>query len=87
VFEAAKAAGVRVPEDLSAVGFDDMGAAAQATPPLTTIRQDFYKIGYLATELLYQHLTAKAPRDPLQSVRLRLEPRLIIRGSVGRSFS
>ena len=87
VFEAAKAAGVRIPKDLSAVGFDDIAEAAQATPPLTTIRQDFYEIGYLATELLYQRLTATPPRDPLQSVRLSLQPRLISRGSVGRSFS
>jgi DNA-binding LacI/PurR family transcriptional regulator len=82
VIAAAKTAGMRGPEALSAVGFDDIREAGQATPALTTIRQDFYEIGYLATELLYQRLTATPPRDPLQSVRLRLEPRLIARGSV-----
>lgn len=86
VIATAQAAGLRVPDDLSVVGFDDITAAEQTTPPLTTIRQDFYEIGYLATELLYQRLTATPPRDPLQSVRLNLQPRLIIRGSVGRAF-
>ncbi len=87
VIATAQAAGLRIPKDLSAVGFDDIAAAAQATPPLTTIRQDFYEIGYLATELLYQRLTATPPRDPLQSVRMRLQPRLISRGSVRANAS
>jgi len=87
VIAAAKAARVRVTKELSAVGFDDIRAATKATPALTTIRQDFYEIGYLATQLLYQRLTATPPRDPLQSVRLRLQPRLVVRRSVGRLLS
>ncbi len=87
VIAAAKAAGVRVPKMLSAVGFDDIRAAGQSTPALTTIRQDFYEIGYLATQLLYQRLTNTPPRDPLQSVRLSLHPRLVTRGSVGSTLS
>jgi LacI family transcriptional regulator len=87
VMAGAQAAGVRVPQELSAVGFDDIRAAGQATPALTTIRQDFYEIGYQATQLLYQRLTATPPRDPLQSVRMRLHPRLIIRGSAGSRVS
>ncbi len=84
MFRAASAAGVRVPEDLSAVGFDDDEAACLSTPPLTTIHQDFYEIGYLATQLLFQRLTRTPHRDPEQPVRLGLQPRLVIRGSVAQ---
>lgn len=82
VIASAQSAGMRVPEELALIGFDDIRAAEQCTPALTTIRQDFYEIGYLATQLLYQRLSATPPRDPLQSVRIRLDPRLIIRNSV-----
>lgn len=85
VFDAAKAAGLRVPEELSAVGFDDIAEAAQATPSLTTIRQDFYEIGYLAMELLYQRITQIPRRDPLVPVQLLLRPHLIVRDSVSQT--
>lgn len=84
VLATAQASGVRVPQELSAVGFDDIAEAARADPPLTTIRQDFYEIGYLATELLYQRLTQTPRRDPLQPVQLQLTPRLISRDSVSQ---
>ena len=45
--------GIRVPEDVSLLGFDDIPVAAYLTPPLTTVRQPFYEIGlYLAATML-----------------------------------
>ncbi len=41
VFAAARSLGVKIPEDLSVVGFDDIELASQVEPPLTTVRQDF----------------------------------------------
>ena len=44
--------GLRIPQDIALVGFDDLPAAAIATPPLTTIRQPIRRIGTLAVETL-----------------------------------
>ncbi|MGK3973465.1 substrate-binding domain-containing protein [Sorangium sp. So ce118] len=45
-------AGVRVPEDIALVGFDDVEAARYASPPLTTVRQRFDALGRMAAQLL-----------------------------------
>ena len=53
VMQEAEAAGLRIPEDLSLVGFDDLFFAAQLRPPLTTVRQPKKEIGRCAiTQLL-----------------------------------
>lgn len=48
--------GVRVPDDVSVVGFDDIPLAAYLVPPLTTVRQDFEQIGSNLVELLLRQL-------------------------------
>jgi DNA-binding LacI/PurR family transcriptional regulator len=53
---AAIASGLRVPEDLSVVGYDDLPMAAWTTPPLTTVRQPIVEKGRLAARLLIQRL-------------------------------
>jgi LacI family transcriptional regulator len=50
--DAAHSIGLRVPEDLSIVGYDDIDDAATASPPLTTVRQDLHGQGRLAALLL-----------------------------------
>ena len=52
VLLAAAKMGVRVPEDLSVVGFDDIADAAASVPPLTTVRQPLRLIGERAVEML-----------------------------------
>ena len=46
--------GVRVPEDVSLVGFDDLPTSSYMTPPLTTVRQPTYEIGRLAARGIVQ---------------------------------
>jgi LacI family transcriptional regulator len=52
VYEAARRGGLRVPEDLSVVGFDDVPMAQWASPPLTTLRQPLAEMATLATRTL-----------------------------------
>jgi DNA-binding LacI/PurR family transcriptional regulator len=69
--------GLRVPDDVSVVGFDDVRLSAFTSPPLTTIHQPAREIGELATRLL---LELTSGRDVPEQLHL-LEPRLVVRGS------
>jgi DNA-binding LacI/PurR family transcriptional regulator len=51
VYRAARTLGLRVPQDLSVVGFDDLPLAAMVDPPLTTVRQPLTEMAMAATEL------------------------------------
>jgi DNA-binding LacI/PurR family transcriptional regulator len=72
--------GLRVPEDVSVVGFDDIKEAAYQTPSLTTIRQPLHQMGELAVKLLLQQLRPSGPKTPPQ---IAVEPELIVRESTG----
>ncbi|NWG22323.1 MAG: LacI family DNA-binding transcriptional regulator [Chloroflexi bacterium] len=58
---AARDAGVRVPEDVAVVGFDDIPAARVVTPPLTTIAQHPDRMGQRAAEMVFERLDGRAP--------------------------
>ena len=64
VMSAAQSAGLRVPEDLSVVGFDDVPASAWTNPPLTTVRQPIVEKGRLAARLLIQRMKGKPVESP-----------------------
>jgi LacI family transcriptional regulator len=70
-------AGLRVPEDISIVGFDDNELASHLKPGLTTIRQPFYNIGQEAVKLLEALIAAPQGKARHQFVA----PELIVRGS------
>jgi len=59
VMSIALAKGIRIPEELSLVGFDDNAIAAHARIPLTTVRQPVIEMGRTGLELLFQQLTGK----------------------------
>jgi LacI family transcriptional regulator len=71
--------GVRCPEEVAVVGFNDMPFAARFQPPLTTIHIPHYEIGKAAAHLMLERLQDGdvPPRD------IRLEPHLVVRGSTG----
>jgi LacI family transcriptional regulator len=76
---AATARGLRVPQDLAVVGFDDVKLASFTNPPLTTVAQPKREIGRLAMEMLLARM--RDPDAPPHSVRL--DTRLVIRQSSG----
>ncbi|MCZ7438165.1 LacI family DNA-binding transcriptional regulator [Micromonospora sp. WMMC241] len=77
VYAAARDAGLRIPDDLSVVGFDDVEQAAWLAPPLTTVRQPFAEIGATAARLAL----AMADGRALDQERYELGTTLIVRGS------
>lgn len=68
-------AGVRVPEDLLVVGFDDEPGSEFFRPALTTVRQDFESVGTSAVELITQRLDGREVADRI------IQPELILRHS------
>jgi DNA-binding LacI/PurR family transcriptional regulator len=70
-------AGLRVPQDISVVGLDDIEVAAFQTPPLTTVRQSFTQMARLGVELLLGTLAGTQPEQP----HVVLEPTLVVRQS------
>jgi alanine racemase len=80
VMGAARELGLRVPDDLSVVGFDDVDLAAHVDPPLTTVHQPIRQKGSDAVRLL---LAEVERRDGGRHEHLRLETRLIVRDSTG----
>lgn len=78
VFVACKKAGLRVPDDMSIVGFDDMESVRYLEVPITTVRQPMYDIGKTACELLME----KVKYQNHNTRRITLPTELIIRKSV-----
>jgi DNA-binding LacI/PurR family transcriptional regulator len=72
--------GLRVPEDVALVGYDDIPEAAFFAPPLTTVRQDFGAVGEAGIEMLLAMLDAEPPSEP---PRVVIPPALVVRASSG----
>lgn len=74
----ANQAGLRIPQDMAVIGYDDIELARYMTPPLTTIHQPKDELGELAIDVLIHRMAQPA----LQQQRLQLTPVLTVRGSV-----
>lgn len=72
--------GIRVPEDISVIGFDNIELSSMIHPPLTTVNQPSYETGRQACLLLLDSIDSGGSED----VAMTLEPTLVIRNSVGR---
>jgi diguanylate cyclase (GGDEF)-like protein len=76
--QALSSRGLRVPDDVAVIGFDDLEAAQLCFPPLTTVRQPLYEQGCVATELLLGALREESGPD-----RVVLRTALVTRRSCG----
>jgi len=83
VYRAAAELRLRIPEDLSVVGFADLEFAPYLAPPLTTVRQDPYGIGREAARIVVERCSGQhTGKEPVQ---IRLKPELIVRDSTARA--
>lgn len=77
--KAMKEVGIRVPDDVSVIGFDDLPLSAMMDPPLTTISVSKHDMGRRAFDLLAARLTAGRDRP---AEKVLIDGKLVIRGSV-----
>ena len=74
-----KEAGLRIPEDIAVIGFDDILDARSLSPSLTTIRHPTFSLGYQAVLTLLEHIC----NDSNRVSRVVVPPKLIVRQSCG----
>jgi LacI family transcriptional regulator, galactose operon repressor len=73
--------GLRVPEDFSIVGYDNIQMGALVKPALTTVAQDQYQLGQISTRILIHEIRSGTSKI---HQRVLLQPRLVVRASSGR---
>jgi LacI family transcriptional regulator len=76
-YEAVRQAGLRVPDDVSVIGFDDLPEARWSSPPLTTVRQPLTEMGLLAARTVLR----LAQGEPVETPRVELATDLVVRDS------
>ena len=74
-------AGLRIPEDVSVVGFDDIASAIFCIPSLTSVRQPLKKMGNIAAETLLARIEGHGDFER----EIAVEPELVVRNSTGRA--
>jgi LacI family transcriptional regulator len=78
-------AGLRVPDDMAIVGYDDIAFAAAAAVPLSSVRQPRLAIGYRAAELLFDEIESIDQEIPHDHQQVRFTPELVVRRSSAKS--
>jgi LacI family transcriptional regulator len=76
---ALREAGLRVPQDVSVVGFDDVQSAAYQNPALTTVRQPLRNMGMLAAEAIVRQINS--PNEHHGTRQVMVDPELVVRDS------
>jgi DNA-binding LacI/PurR family transcriptional regulator len=74
--------GLRIPEDLGVVGFDNIAESAFFWPPLTTVQQDQYNVAKVAVEEIIKIIESNRQRlEPSKPKPIMLAPTLVVRQS------
>jgi LacI family transcriptional regulator len=79
----AKAMGLRVPDDVSVVGFDDIEISSVTEPGITTVHVPHRQMGQVAAEILIRQLQGKSETGTFEPESRELETRIVERGSLG----
>jgi LacI family transcriptional regulator len=81
--QALRSVGLRIPDDCSVIGFDDIPAAAFFYPSLTTVREGMQELGSMGAEILLGAMEARHQKKPFDAVQRKVEPELVVRESTG----
>ena len=83
VYNGVARASLRIPQDISVTGFDDISMAAYLTPPLTTLRQCKYEMGVGAARMMLEMLSLRheEPDSPQPVRKIKMEGQLLVRSS------
>lgn len=81
VIRALNKAGIRVPEQCSVVGFDDVATCAIYTPPLTTVRQPMESMGATAVSIVVDGINAVLEKREMTATHRKVAPELVVRES------
>jgi DNA-binding LacI/PurR family transcriptional regulator len=84
---ALRESGLRIPQDVSVVGFDDVQSAAFQNPGLTTVRQPLHKMGVLAAQTLLKQILSpriNGEAATAHASQLVVDPELVVRGSTSQ---
>jgi LacI family transcriptional regulator len=81
ILKAAQEVGLRVPDDLAIVGFDDIPESAYFSPPLTTIKQGLTEMGATTVNMLHQLIEAKEIGEETPPFSKWITPQLVVRKS------
>jgi LacI family transcriptional regulator len=73
--------GIKVPEQCSVIGFDDVAHASVLTPALTTIRQPLLEMGRVAVDIVGEGISALHEKGKIPATHRKLSPELVVRGS------
>ena len=76
--------GLRVPEDVALVGYDDIEFAASAAVPLTSVRQPREELGRAGAQLLYEQIDAQESGTTAPARQVQFRPELVVRRSSAR---
>ena len=79
VYGVAAGMGLKIPDDLSVIGYADFPFARDLVPPLTTVRQDPYEMGRIAAQLLLDRILDRAESN--SATRIHMAPELVVRDS------
>ena len=74
-------AGLRVPDQVSVIGFDDVSPSAIYSPALTTVRQPMEAMGTTAATIVLEAINAGLEKKPIRTIHKRIVPELIVRES------